>query len=116
MQAASCLYAPRFDDADLLFKALADPSRRTLLDVNCSHGVVGYSFLMALDEKEAARFKAEGRGFIAFLAEMVERSEPGARGSASPYKDRAVAPERSAQATAAVLAWRAAGGEDSGSP
>ena len=87
-------------------------SDELLLDVNCGHGVVGYSFLMTLDEKETARFKAEGRGFIEFLAEMVERSEPGARGTASPYRDRAVAPERSAQATAAVLAWRAAGGGD----
>lgn len=81
-----------------------------LLDVNCNHGVFGYSHLMALDGKETARFKAEGRGFIEFLAEMVERSEPGIRGTVSPYKDRAVAPERSSQATAAVLAWRAEGG------
>jgi len=81
-----------------------------LLDANCSHGPVGYSFLMALDAKETARFRTEGRGFLSDLAESVHMSNPGARGSPSPYRVRRLPAERDAAVTAAVLAWRASGG------
>lgn len=80
-----------------------------LLDTNCSHGPVGYSFLMALDTKETAQFKAAGRGFLNDLAEGVHMSNPGARGSPSPYRVRRLSAERDAAVAAAVLAWRAAG-------
>jgi len=80
-----------------------------LLDTNCSHGPVSYSFLMALDAKETARFRAEGRGFLNDLSESVHMSNPGARGSPSSYRVRRQPADRDAAVAAAVLAWRAAG-------
>lgn len=51
-----------------------------LLDVNCSHGPVGYAWTMALTAQEVEQFRALGRDFIAQLAERVAVDRAGGLG------------------------------------
>ncbi|WP_295969227.1 hypothetical protein [uncultured Xanthomonas sp.] len=76
-----------------------------LLDVNCSHGPVGYEWTMALNEEEAARFLALGHDFIAQLAEQVQWTAPGVSGSRSPYLGRKADAETRRRVTLAIKAW-----------
>lgn len=99
-----------------------EPNRWTLLrygealalDVNCGHEAAGYSVLIALDAKETARFKGEGRSVLDGLAETVVLSNPGHRDSDSVYLKRQLPAAFESAATAAVLAWRAGGGDRRG--
>jgi len=69
---------------------LVRDGERLFLDVNCSHGAVSYDFAMELDQREREGYGTEGRQFITALAEKVQNSAPGVRGSSSPYRDRNV--------------------------
>ncbi|WP_017911433.1 hypothetical protein [Xanthomonas sp. SHU 166] len=76
-----------------------------LLDVNCSHGSVGYAWTMALNEEEAAQYHALGRDVIVQLAEQVQWTAPGVLGSRSPYLGRKVDAETRQRVTLAIKAW-----------
>lgn len=76
-----------------------------LLDVNCSHGPVGYEWTMVLNEEEAAQFRALGHDFIAQLAEQVQWTAPGVLNSRSPYLGRKVDRETRQRVTLAIKAW-----------
>ena len=76
-----------------------------LLDVNCSHGAVGYEWTMVLNAEEVAHFHALGRDFIAQLAERVQWTAPGVLGSTSPYLGRKVDVDIREQVNLAVKAW-----------
>lgn len=76
-----------------------------LLDVNCSHGAVGYAWTMALNAEEAAQFHALGHDFIAQLAERVQWTAPGVLGSRSPYLGRKVDAATRGRVTSAIRTW-----------
>lgn len=76
-----------------------------LLDVHCSHGPIDYDWTMALSDDEVAQFHAADRTFISSLAENVQWTAPGVRGSNSPYVGRNLDADTRARVTAAVTEW-----------
>ena len=85
-----------------------------LFDVNCSHGAVSYSWLMALNTGEAAQLESSGRAFLNRLAEDVQCSAPGIRGSTSVFLGRSISQARDEAVSAAVKVWRAGDGKSNG--
>lgn len=81
-----------------------------LLDVNCSHSFLSYSFLVQLNETEAALYAERGRGYLHELAHAIHQSAPGAAASYSPYRARNGDQEFGTQVLAAIQAHRAAQG------
>jgi hypothetical protein len=79
---------------------------RLFLDVNCEHSAVGYTVLIELDESERAQQTAQGRAYLSKLAEAINYSAPGARGSQSSYKSRNISSQYGAQVSEAIRAWR----------
>lgn len=79
-----------------------------LLDVNCSHSFVSYSFLVQLDETEAVLYAERGRDYLNELAHAIHYSAPGVAASHSPYKARNVHPEFGTEVMAAIKAHQAA--------
>ena len=79
---------------------------RLFLDVNCEHSAVGYDVLIEIDESERAQQTAQGRAYLSKLAEAINYSAPGARGSQSGYKSRNISSEYGAQVSEAIRAWR----------
>ncbi|MGE8685689.1 MAG: hypothetical protein ACN6PJ_01050 [Achromobacter sp.] len=77
-----------------------------LLDVNCSHDAVGYRFMIQLNDDELRAYRAGGRGYLCDLAETIDFSAPGVKGSSSPYKDRNVDRLHSDAVMEAIQAWR----------
>lgn len=77
-----------------------------LFDVNCSHGAFGYSWLMTLNSAEVERFKSDGRTFLNKLAEEVQSSAPGVRGSTSAFLGRNLSSTRGQAVSEAIEAWR----------
>ncbi len=75
----------------------------TYLDVNCSHGPVGYSVLLELDDDERRALDEGGRGYLDGLAAVV------AHRVRSTYRDRDLTHSRGHEVTAAVAAWRSGG-------
>jgi hypothetical protein len=59
-----------------------------------------------LNDDEVAQFRAAGRTFINSLAENVQWTAPGARGSNSPYLGRNLDANIRQRVSAAVMAWR----------
>ncbi|GAA1831680.1 hypothetical protein GCM10009772_06740 [Pseudonocardia alni subsp. carboxydivorans] len=78
----------------------------TYLDVNCSHGPVGYSVLLELDDDERRALDEGGRSYLDDLAATV------AYRVRSPYRDRDLTRARGHEVTAAVAAWRSGGATD----
>ena len=81
-----------------------------LLDMNCSHSFVSYSFLLQLNEAEAALYAERGRDYLHELAYAIHHSAPGVAASRSPYKARNVDREFGTEVMAAIQAYRAAQG------
>mgnify|MGYP003422809230 CR=1 FL=1 len=77
-----------------------------LLDVHCSHSAVDYSWVMTLNSDEAAQFKSTGRAFLTQLAERVQWSAPGIRGSTSPFRGRNLSRTHDRAVSEAIKAWR----------
>ncbi|QKT06386.1 hypothetical protein HUN08_03660 [Gordonia sp. X0973] len=78
-----------------------------LLDVNCSHGPVGYAWLMVLNESERREFEADGRAALGRLADAIQNSAPVLEDSTSVYRGRDVSHTRNPAVTDAVARWRA---------
>jgi hypothetical protein len=78
---------------------------RLLLDVNCSHSAVSYEFLMELDEQERTAYAAGGHEFISLLAQKVQYSAPGVRGSTSPYRERLILNDVRAKVNEVTIGW-----------
>jgi len=66
---------------------------------------VSHDFLMELDEHEAAAYAAGGHAFISILAEKIQDSAPGVRGSASPYRDRHLPGGIRAKVNEVTIGW-----------
>ena len=87
------------------FWFLVDDGTDLILDVNCEHGAVGYSFTMTLDDAEKSNFSAKGREYLNDLAQLVQYSAPGVRDSASPYRSRRLSSERIEQVNLYIADW-----------
>lgn len=79
-----------------------------LLDVNCSGGAVGYSWLVRLDAAERSAYHEEGRRAIDRLASAISDSAPAARSGASPYADRDLSRSLGQDVVAAIRRWHRA--------
>jgi hypothetical protein len=80
---------------------------RLLLDVNCEHGAVSYDVLIELNEEESSQYAALGRNYLSTLAEAVNYSAPGARGSDSVYKGRNISTKYRHEMASAIEFWNA---------
>ena len=80
---------------------------RLFLDVNCSHGVFGYSVLIELNTAERDDYRSLGRGSLDGLAERINDSAPGARESGSVYAGRDLSRDRGENVSRAVAEWKA---------
>lgn len=81
-----------------------------LLDVNCTHGAMGYSWLIRLDPSERRAYRHEGRTALVLLAQAIQDSAPAAHGTVSAYRDRDVTDARGQDVLDAVDRWRDATG------
>jgi hypothetical protein len=90
---------------------LLEDGKRLLLDVNCTHSFYSYSFLLALDAAEEARWRAEGRGYLDWLAHEIHYSMPRAINTRSPYTARGLDGAASEAVHDAIMAWRAGDGQ-----
>lgn len=79
---------------------------RLLLDVHCSHSAFGFSFLMALNPVENEAFQKRGREYISELADAIQYSAPGVRGSRSVYTTRDLTSELGEATSKAFLEWK----------
>lgn len=89
---------------------LLQDGERLLFDVNCSHSAASYSWLMALNQEEVARFRAKGRAFLSELAEEIQWTAPGIRCSTSVFLGRNISQTHGKSVTEAVQEWRVKGG------
>jgi hypothetical protein len=89
-------------DHEPQFWFLLQDSGALFLDVACSHGAVGYGFLMELNEEEVREYKADGHPYLCRLAEAINYSAPGVRGNSSPYKERNILRSHADAVSAAV--------------
>jgi hypothetical protein len=100
------------DHARAAWYLLADGDA-LLLDVNCSHGAIGYSVLIELDEVERARWEHEGRAHLDTLSHQIHFSAPIVSdplvGEPSPYRARDLTRTRRTEVSDAVRRWREAG-------
>ena len=94
-------------DHEPAFWFLLGDGHRLFLDVNCSHSVVAYDFLMELDESERALQRSQGHAYVSQLAETIRTSAPGVRDSASRYEPRNIASDYRTQVLEAIKTWRA---------
>ena len=78
---------------------------RLFLDVNCAHGAVSYDVLIELNEEESSEYAARGRNYLNMLAETVNYSAPGARGSDSVYKRRDISSQYRHEVLGAIGFW-----------
>ncbi|AHE52404.1 hypothetical protein [Sphingomonas sanxanigenens] len=76
------------------------------LDVNCNHGAVGYSWLIALDAAECRAWRSDGRAAIDRLATAIDHSAPAAQASGSPYAARDLSAALGRRVSQAVAARR----------
>jgi hypothetical protein len=67
---------------------------------------VSYEVLIALNEEEEAHRASRGRAYISELAEAINYSARGARGSSSKYKIRTLWPQHGADVLRTIEAWR----------
>ena len=87
------------------FWFLLAEENRLFLDVNCEHGAVSYDVLIELNENERAQYTALGYNYLNTLAEMVNYSAPGVRGSDSVYKNRNISVQFRQDVTDAIEFW-----------
>lgn len=76
-----------------------------LLDARCGHGPVEYAVTLELDGEERRAHELRGHMYLNDLAESIHMSNPGARGSPSPYGRRLLKPPRSQQVTDTIMEW-----------
>ncbi len=96
----------RILDHEPQFWFLAEESNSVYLDANCSHGAVGYSFMIELSPQELAQYKTEGRPYLSRLAQAIQDSAPIAAGSTSIYRNRDVSPSHGERLSSAIQSWR----------
>ena len=73
---------------------LLQDGEQLYFDVHCSHGFLGYSVLIALDEQETRTLRREGRGCLDRLAEDVNSGAPVLRQPVAVHGTRPVAHAR----------------------
>jgi len=76
------------------------------LDVNCEMNTVGFSFMIKLNEKEAALFNVSGREYLDELSSGISYSAPASKNTSSIFKGRDVSNEFSKLALDAIKKWR----------
>jgi len=84
-----------FEDEDALY-----------FEANCSHGAVGYDFMLRLSPEEVAEYEAKGTVFLDALAQGIQDSAPGVVGSKSAYKDRRASMALRERAQEAFRHWK----------
>ncbi|TKC87700.1 hypothetical protein FAZ69_15520 [Trinickia terrae] len=85
---------------------LAEENGTLYLDAACSHGAVGYNFLIELSSQELAEYHSQGHDYLNRLAEDIHNSAPALVNSFSKYKGRKLAPELSERFNVALRNWR----------
>ncbi|MCP5160107.1 MAG: hypothetical protein H7A00_00255 [Hahellaceae bacterium] len=78
-----------------------------ILDVNCNHSFIGYTFTICLDDAERKMYRAQGRDYIDTLARAIHDSVPILEKSNSIYKGRHIGNEFQDEALVAIQEWRA---------
>ncbi|QEM82615.1 hypothetical protein [Halomonas binhaiensis] len=78
-----------------------------LLDVNCSHSFVGYTYLIALNDDELAAYEKGGHEYLSALAHDVHYTAPIVEDSQSPFRGRDLSRQYSELTMEAVRQWRA---------
>lgn len=84
---------------------LLEGSKNLLLDVNCSHSFVGYTFLIQLTVEETQKYYQQGRTYLDWLAEDIHNSAPALKGSFSKYKKRNASSQFGRQVQEAIKIW-----------
>ena len=84
---------------------LFEEDGKLLFDVNCSHGFVGYDFMMFLNEKEIELYKNHGREYLNELANQIDYSSPISKSSNSKFKDRYIYDKFSKKSLDAIDLW-----------
>ncbi len=77
-----------------------------ILDVNCNHSFISYSFSMALNQSEHDQYAEAGVVYLTRLADSINDSAPIAVASDSIYKPRKLDDSYSNKITAAITKWR----------
>jgi hypothetical protein len=85
---------------------LLEDSGNLLLDVNCNHSFIGYTFLIVLSHKEADEYQSKGRAYLDWLSEDIDNSAPILKTSTSIYKGRDLTRSHGKQVIAAIDEWR----------
>jgi hypothetical protein len=101
----------RVVDHDPAFWFLLAEGDRLILDVNCAHGVVSYDFAIELNERERDEHAAHGHDYLSQLADQLNYSAPGVRGTASPYKNRNITSNIGPQIVEVINQWRSQQGQ-----
>ncbi|MFM2476875.1 hypothetical protein [Celerinatantimonas sp. MCCC 1A17872] len=78
------------------------------LDVNCSIGAFGYSFMLKMTDDESRAYSQSGYCYLQQLAQAIAQSAPIAENSSSAYRERAVSSKLSDLAAEAFLLWKSA--------
>jgi hypothetical protein len=84
---------------------LLDDDGALLLDINCSHGAVGYSVLIRLDSAEEDEYRRRGREFLSQLADRIQQAGPIFPDSESPWSGRDRTRTDGQRVHAAIMAW-----------
>lgn len=84
-----------------------------ILDANCNHSAVGYTWTIELNDFERQEYAARGRAYLDWLAHEIHYSAPIVAGNTSPYKSRNVAEQYGDKISASILTWRDAEKQDS---
>lgn len=79
---------------------------KLLLDCNCSHSFIGYSFMIELNSEESEKFHLEGRGFLSELFSAIQNSAPIMKESNSIFKGRDISEIYAKSSIEAVRAWQ----------
>ena len=88
---------------------LLESGDELVLDVNCSHSFISYSFAIVLNRAEREQFAAQGHDYITRLANEINNSAPVVAESTSSFKSRNVHDRYGELITAAVAEWRGDG-------
>jgi hypothetical protein len=88
---------------------LLEESDDLLLDANCDHSFIGYSYLIQLKPDEIQEYRQRGRDYLHWLSEDIHNSVPILKVSTSIYKGRDLSSLYRERVSEAIEAWRSSG-------
>ncbi|HVJ37201.1 MAG TPA: hypothetical protein VM687_05290 [Stenotrophomonas sp.] len=86
---------------------LLEDGGHLLLDANCSHSFISYSYLILMTPAEILQYRQRGRDYLTWLAGDIHNGVPILQASTSPYKYRDLTRSRGDEVTQAIVSWRA---------